>query len=148
MKSILRRALAVGAASALLALAAVPAAATPSTLKRSVENLTQWPLDIAMSPYVAGQTIYQNMQSEGDTTAVRIVYPVPGYAWNLMVQIGASVLRGVTGAIEFLPGLILLPLDAELDPLFDPVVDNPAVVDVPTPVYDLRFGVTYTTGGY
>jgi hypothetical protein len=148
VKSILRRALAVGAASALLALAAVPAAATPSTLKRSVENLTQWPLDIAMSPYVAGQTIYQNMQSEGDTTAVRIVYPVPGYAWNLMVQIGASVLRGVTGAIEFLPGLILLPLDAELDPLFDPVVDNPAVVDVPTPVYDLRFGVTYTTGGY
>jgi hypothetical protein len=148
VKSILRRVLAVGTAAALCALAAAPAAATPATLKRSVENLTQWPLDIVTAPWVAGQTIYQNMQSEPDTTAVKIVYPVPGYAWNLMVQLGASVLRGVTGVIEFVPGLILLPLDAEFDPLYDPVVDNPALVDVPTSIYSLRFGITYTTGGY
>ena len=148
MQSIGRRFFAAACAVALVALAAAPAAATPATLKRSVENMTQWPLDIVTAPWVAGETIYQNMQSESDTTAVKIVYPVPGYAWNLMVQVGASVLRGVTGVIEFVPGLILLPLDAEFDPLFDPVVDNPALVDVPTPVYDLRFGVTYTTGGY
>ena len=140
--------LACGAAVALLAIAAAPAAATPATLKRSVENMTQWPLDLVLSPYVAGNSIYQNMQSETDTTAVKIAYPVPGYAWNLMVQVGASVLRGVTGVIEFVPGVILLPLDAEFDPLYDPVEDNPAVVEYDNPVYRLRFGVTYTTGGY
>lgn len=140
--------LAWGGAVALLAVMAAPAGATPATLKRSIENMTQWPLDAALSPYVAGNSIYQNMQSETDTTAVKIAYPVPGYAWNLMVQLGASVLRGVSGVIELVPGLILLPLDAEFDPLFDPVEDNPAVVEFDNPVYRLRFGVTYTTGGY
>lgn len=144
-----RRLLAIAAAAALFAIAAAPAAATTATLKRSVENLTQWPLDLATSPYVAGKAIYDRMQTESDTTAVKIAYPVPGYAWNLMVQAGASVLRGVTGAIEFVPGLILLPLDAELRPLYDPAESSPALVDMPTPVYDLRFGVSYTeSGGY
>lgn len=144
----LARTLAWGGAVALLAIVAAPASATPATLKRSIENMTQWPLDAALSPYVAGNSIYRNMQSETDTTAVKIAYPVPGYAWNLMVQLGASVLRGVTGVIEFVPGLILLPLDAELDPLYDPVEDSPAVVEFDNPVYRLRFGVTYTAGGY
>jgi hypothetical protein len=57
------------------------------------------------------------------------------------------VLRGVTGVFEFLPGLILLPLDADMDPLFDPVVENSALVDYDNPVYHVKFGTDYTSGG-
>lgn len=148
VKSIARRlAPALGAGVLLGALSAAPVSASPATLKRSIENITQAPLDLAASPYVAGQTIYQNMQNIGDTTAVRIAYPVPGYAWNVLVQGGASVLRGVTGLLELVPGIILLPFDADLEPLFDPVEDSPALVEYDNPIYRLRFGITYTSGG-
>lgn len=143
-----RRGLAAAAAAALLVAVAAPASATPATLKRSVQNLTQWPLDIALAPYTSGKAIAENLNAQGDTTAVKIAYPVPGYVWNLFVNVGASVLRGVTGVIEFVPGLILLPLDAELRPLFDPAEASPAVVDWQNPVYDLRFGVSYTQSGF
>jgi hypothetical protein len=132
-------------AAGLLALPAVPADASPKTLKRSIENLTQWPLDVAMSPVVSGYSIYKNMRDIGDSTAVRIFYPVPGYAWNVMVQVGAGVLRGVTGVIEFVPGIVLVPFDADLDPLFDPSIDNDALVNWENGFYDVKFGVDYTT---
>jgi hypothetical protein len=134
-------------AAGLLALPVAPAGASPKTLKRSVENLTQWPLDVATAPVVSGWTIYRNMRDIGDSTAVRIFYPVPGFAWNTMVQVGAGVLRGVTGAIELVPGLVLLPFDADLDPLFDPSLDNEALVNWENGIYDVRFAVDYTTAG-
>lgn len=148
MKSICRRLVSALAVTAIVASLALPAAATTATLKRSIENLTLWPLDVVTTPIVAGQSIYENMQSESDTLAVKIAYPVPGYLWNCMVGFGASVLRGVSGVIELVPGLILLPLDADLDPLYDPPAENPALVDWQNGVYDMRFGVHYTTGGY
>jgi hypothetical protein len=125
-----------------------PMSASPETLKRSVENLTLWPLDLVLSPVVAGKTVYQNMRDIDDSTAVRIAYPVPGFIWVTFVQSFSSVLRGVTGAFEFLPGLGLLPFEADLDPLFDPADENEALVDVESPVYDLRFGINYTSAGY
>jgi hypothetical protein len=125
-----------------------PVSASPETLKRSVENLTLWPLDLALSPVVAGKTVYQNLRDIDDSTAVRIAYPVPGFVWVTFVQAGSSVLRGVTGVFEFLPGLGLLPFEADLDPLFDPADENEALVDYETPVYDFRFGISYTSAGY
>ena len=135
------------AVAALLGFAPVVASATPATFKRSIENLTQWPLDLALSPVVAGKTIYTNLQDVNDSTGVRIAYPIPGFVWTTSVQVGAAVLRGVTGVFEFLPGLILLPLDADMDPLFDPVVENSALVDYDNPVYHVKFGTDYTSGG-
>ncbi|HET6305427.1 MAG TPA: hypothetical protein VFG80_11670 [Myxococcota bacterium] len=137
---------ALGVAAAV-AFAPVAASATPATFKRSIENLTQWPLDLALSPVVAGKTIYTNLQDVNDSTGVRIAYPIPGFVWTTSVQVGAAVLRGVTGVFEFLPGLILLPLDADMDPLFDPVVENSALVDYDNPVYHVKFGTDYTSGG-
>lgn len=124
--------------------AAGKASADPYTLKRSIENLSQFPLDLVLSPVVAGRTIYNNMNNIGDTTGVRIFYPVPGFFWNTFVQGAASVLRGVTGVIEFVPGVVLLFSDAELDPIFDPVEDQDALVDYETDFFWLKFGVTYT----
>ncbi len=136
---------------ALLSLASLGlpsgASATPATLKRSVENLTLWPLDLALSPVVAGKTIYNNLNSIEDSTGVRIAYPIPGFVWVTSVQIGAAVLRGVTGVFEFIPGLLLLPFDADLDPLFDPAAENEALVDFDNPVYHVKFGTDYTSGG-
>lgn len=140
-----RLALALACAALPLAGAVAPAAAGPQTLKRSIENLTLAPLDLATSPLVAGRTLYRNLNDIDDSPAVRIVYPVPGYVWLTSVQAGASVLRFVTGALELVPGLLLLPFEAELDPLFDPADENDALVNFETPVYDLKFGVDYTS---
>jgi hypothetical protein len=139
------RLVAAVAGAALLLFAALPAAATPATLKRSVENLTLWPFDVALSPVTAGYSIYRNMRDIDDSLGVRIAYPVPGYAWNVMVQVGAGVLRGVTGCLELVPGLILVPFSADMDPLYDPVEENSALVNYDTPVYRVKFGVDYTT---
>jgi len=125
-----------------------PVLASPETLKRSVENLTLWPLDLALSPVVAGKTVYQNLRDIDDSIAVKIVYPVPGFVWVTFVQGGAAVLRGITGVFEFLPGLGLLPFEADLDPIFDMAEENEALVDFETPVYDLKFGISYTSAGY
>jgi hypothetical protein len=133
------------AAGALLALVlAAPASASPETLRRSVSNVLFGPLDIALTPYVSAQNIYNNLQNIDDTMPVRVAYVVPGYVWNCGVQIGAGFIRVLTGVIEFLPGIGLLPFEADLDPLFAPAEKAPALVDYDTPPLHVKFGLTYT----
>ena len=141
------RTLTVALAAGCLSLAAAPAGASPQTIKRSIQNLTQAPLDIVASPVVSGVTIVRNITTIGDTMAVRIFYPIPGFAWNTMVNAGAGVLRGVTGIMEFVPGLILIPFEADIDPLFDPAEDNAGLVQWENGIYDVNFAVDYTTAG-
>ena len=142
----------------LLVLAAGPAFAeaptqesswNPScyTLKRSAQNMLMGPADMVTSPVVAGKSIYVNMRDIDDSTAVRIFYPVPGYLWNTMVNFGAGTLRTLTGVMELVPGIVLCPFEAELDPLFDPAEDNEALVDWENGIFDVKFGVDYTTAG-
>lgn len=139
-----RAGLAGAAALALLvALAPVESSASPATLQRSVGNMVQAPLDLALSPLVAWATLNNNIQDIDDTTAVRVAYYVPGYFWLLGLQAGASAIRGLTGALEFLPGLFLLPFDADLDPLFDPVERGEALVEWENPVMNIKFGINY-----
>lgn len=145
----------------LLALSPAPAAASPETLRRSVGNLIQAPLDMLLAPIVAGRTLYQNMRDIDDTPAVRVVYALPGYAWLTGLHVGAGALRGIAGALELLPGLILLPLETDLDPIYDPAetggalveVDNPlAEIDslyyVPLVTWNVKFGIRYTGAEY
>jgi hypothetical protein len=129
----------------LAAGAASPAQAGGETLKRSASNLLFAPFDLALAPVVAGTTMYNNLKNVGDSKAVRYFYPPFGFLWLTGVQAGASVLRAVTGAIEFLPGLVLLPFDAEMPPLFDPAERGGALVEKDTPVLNIRFGIDYTT---
>jgi len=74
----------------LLFAAASPAAASSETLRRSVGNILFAPLDIALSPIVAARSIYRNLNDIDDSLGVRLVYPVPGFAWNTGLQIGAG----------------------------------------------------------
>ncbi len=87
------------------------------------------------------------MRSIGDSTAVRIFYPLPGFAWNTMANAGAGVLRTVTGVMEFVPGIVLLPFEADLDPLFDPPYSAPSIVNWENGYYDLKVMNDYTTAG-
>ena len=128
----------------LLAGLAGPASASPETLKRSVSNMLMAPLDFALTPVVSANSVYTNIQNVDDTMGVRIAYVVPGYVWNMGVQMGASSVRILAGAIEFLPGLGLFFFDADLDPLFSPVERAQALVDYDTPPINFQFGITYT----
>lgn len=113
----------------LLAVAPGAAHATTATLKRSVQNLLFFPVDMALSPYVATRTVYNQWSSSGDTDAVKIAYPLPGVAWAISVNMGAAMLRGVAGALELLPGIVLIPFDQDLTPLYDLAENNSAVFD-------------------
>lgn len=94
--------------------------------------------------------ISTKMSEQDDSNAVRIFFAGPGYIWYTGVIVGASVIRGVTGLIELVPGVLLLPFpDADMDPLFDPVDSAGALVEVDTPccVY-IKFGIDYTAPVY
>ncbi len=136
------------AAVAAVALPASQAGATLETLKRSVTNMTLWPLDLVASPVTSGQRVVTNLRDIEDTTAVRVVYAVPGYVFLTGLNVFASVLRGVTGALEFLPALVLVFMDADMGPLFDPVENNAALVDWQNDVLPLKFGIDYFTAEY
>ena len=134
---------------ALALLAAAPAAATTTVLKRSFENMPQGIGDILLSPYTAGASIYNNMTTIEDTMPVRVAYAVPGYVWNVMCNFGGGMIRSMTGVMELPVGLFLLFSDAEMEPMFDPAEDNDAVLtwDAYEDIYRVKVGVNYTTGG-
>ena len=132
-----------------LALALVTAApgtaqATGETLKRATSNLLMAPLDMLVSPFVAGKTIVTNMREVDDSTAVRVTYALPGYIFLTGVQLGASTIRAISGILEFVPGLGLLFFDNDLDPLYAPVERGDALVDYDTRFLTLKFGIDYT----
>jgi hypothetical protein len=144
VSSCARRAGVLAVAALLLVGLSGPAAASPETLRRSVANMMFGPLDIAFTPLVSAQHIYNNLHNVDDTMGVRIAYTLPGYVWNMGVQVSAATVRVITGAIEFLPGLGLFFFDADLDPLFAPAEKAQALVDYDTPPLHIKFGLTYT----
>jgi len=123
-----------------------PAAADYQTFQRSWSNILFAPLDLVLAPVTAGKVEYQNLTTIEDTTAVRYAYAVPGYLWLTGVQVGAALLRGITGGLELLPGIALLPFpETKLDPLFDPVERSEGLVDYDNPVLPMKFGIDYAT---
>jgi hypothetical protein len=136
-------------AAGVALLAAGSASATTSVIKRSFENMPQGVVDMALSPVTAGTSVYNNMTTIEDTTAVRVAYAVPGYFWNVMCNFGGGIIRSLTGVMELPAGLVLLFSDADMEPLFDPAEDNEALLtyDQFEDIYRLKVGVDYTTGG-
>ncbi len=124
---------------------ASPASASLETFKRAIENILLAPLDLALSPVTAGYSIYTGMQDIDDSLAVKIVYPVPGLIWNTMVNIGAASLRMTSGLFELIPGILLLPFEADMTALYAPVDRADALVDYEFEYFYLKFGVLYTS---
>lgn len=127
---------------------AAPAQASPETLRRSMGNILFGPFDIALSPVTSGRIIYNNLRDIDDSPWVRIVYPLPGYVWVMGINIGGGILREVTGLIELVPGIGLYFLEADLDPLYDPIERGDALVDIETDPLLIKFGMNYTSVPY
>ena len=138
-----RRPMAALVALGIALAAASPASASPETLKRSMSNMLFGPLDIVFAPVVGSQTVYRNIQDIDDSMWVRVFYLLPGVAWNTTLEAGSGIIRCFTGLLEFVPGLGLLPFEVDLNPLFSPVEKSDALVDVETPVLNIKFGVNY-----
>ena len=136
-------------AAGLALLLAGSAGATTTVIKRSFENMPQGVVDAALSPFTAGQAIYNNMTTIEDTMPVRVAYAVPGYAWNVMCNFGGGVIRSITGLMELPAGLVLLFSDAEMEPLFDPAEDNEGLItfDEYEDIYRVKMGINYSGGG-
>mgnify|MGYP001824630885 CR=1 FL=1 len=140
----MRRAPALFALLSIL-LVASPAAATYETLKRSLGNILFGPVDIVLAPVVATNTLYNNLRDIDDSVGVRAVYVPFGIAWNTGVQAMAGVVREIAGLIEFVPGLIVLPLEADLDAIYAPIERGNALIDQDTPALRFKIGVDYMT---
>jgi hypothetical protein len=137
---------AVAACGLLAALvAAVPAQAGPDVLKRSVGNIVFAPIDMVLSPFIAANTLYNNLRNVDDSLGVRVAYVPMGFAWNTGVQAMGAVTREITGLIELLPGIGLFFLDADMDPLLAPVDRGNALLSVDSEIFPVRVGIDYTT---
>lgn len=154
--------------TALCLLAWMPssASASPDTLRRGISNIINGPLDMLLSPFVAGVTLANNLQTIDDSAAVRVVYALPGWIWLSGLNFGSGGIRTITGALECLPGVLLFPFETDVDPLFDPVTDAGAWVDWENPIgqienpwvyynplvvpfaIDFKFGINYTVADW
>lgn len=143
--SLRSRSLVIACAISLSLLCGGAASASTETLKRSLSNITQAPLDLLLAPMNGLLSVITRMGEQEDPNAVRVVFFVPGVIWNTGVNIGASTIRMITGTIELIPGVLLAPVDADLDPLFSAVDSAGALVELETPccLY-VKFGIDYT----
>ena len=98
---------------------ALNAEASYRTLARSVSNMLFGPLDVALSPIVAFKGEIEKIQDVDDTTGVPCGLRSPRVFFYTGVVIGAGVIRTVTGALELIPGIVLLPFKTDMDPLMD-----------------------------
>lgn len=125
------------------------AAASPETLVRSVSNMTQGPIDSLLAPITAAIGIAQKLRDVDDHWTVRALFIAPGYVWYTGVVFGGGVIRVLTGGLELVPGVFLLPFEADLNQLYVPVERAPAMVELDTPCcYNLKFGLDYTSVEY
>ena len=126
-----------------------PAEATPQTILRGLGNVALAPLDAALAPVSTFIGLRQNLQDIDDSRGVRLFYPVPAFFYAVGLQLGCASIRSISGAMEVAVGVLVLPFDTDLDPLFDPVDDADALVEIDIDYmdYPLRFGINYTVSG-
>ena len=78
--------------------------------------------------------VVTNRRDIDDPALIRIVFAVPGYGWMTGLHWGASTIRGITGALELIPGVIVFPFKADLDPLMAPVERTTAMIEIENPL--------------
>jgi len=144
-----RRWVASVTAALLLSVSPAPAEASPQTLLRGLGNVALAPLDAALAPVTTFIGLRQNLQDIDDSPGVRLFYPIPAFFYATSIQIGCAWIRSLSGGLEVAVGVLVLPFDTDLDPLFDPVDDADALVEIDIDYmdYPLRFGVNYTISG-
>jgi hypothetical protein len=122
----------------MLIMSSGSASASPDTLRRAFGNIFMGPLDMVLSPVVGIKTTAENLSDVDDTTAVRVVYAVPGAIFLTGLDFGSGLIRTITGGLELVPGVLVFPFETDLDPLFDPVEDASALVNWENPLVDVE----------
>jgi hypothetical protein len=133
---------------ALVVSVAGPASASPETLKRSMSNIIGGPFDIIFSPITATHGVYRNLNEIDDSPGVKVVYALPGVVWTMGLSIGAGAIRVFAGALELLPGIVLLPFSTDIDPIFAPGEKGDALIDYDTPPLNIKWGIYYANTPY
>lgn len=147
MKPSLFSHIAVLAVVGALVLAPSLSQAGGQTLKRSVGNLTQFPLDILLSPIQGANRINKNLKTHNDPTALKVVMIVPGWIFLTGVNAFGATMRGMAGIFELPAGLFLLTRkDAEMYPLFPITQRAGALYDKDTKAFHFMIGIDYAGG--
>jgi hypothetical protein len=117
-----------------------PILAGSTMLTEGFQTLYAAPLEAAVSPYVAADTLASNMESQHYSTRQKVAMAAPGFVWLWMAQIGMAGGRVMAGLVEIPLGLVFLPLRFDPAPLLN--LDNePALVEHARP--PLRFGIYF-----
>ena len=72
-----------------------------------------------------------------------MAYFLPGLAWNIGMQGFAAGFRLLAGILELVPGLVLIPFETDLDPIFALPERQDGLVDIETPVLYFKFCINY-----
>ena len=67
---------------------------------------------------------------------------------NIDLAEGSGTIRGLTGIVQFLPAMVLLPFETDLEPLMDPVDRAPALVEFDFELFPIKFGIDYTSAEF
>ena len=117
------------------------ALAGSAMLLHGLETVCVAPLEIAVSPYVAGDTLASNMESQHYSTKGKVFMATPYFIWMWMAQVGMAGGRAMAGVLEVPLGLALLPLPFKADSILN--LDNePALVERDP----FRFGIYFARG--
>ena len=68
---------------------------------------------------------------------------LPGVVWNSAICMGGGVMRTLSGLLEFVPGVFLIPFEADLDPIFAPAEKSDALIWEETDWMVFKLGVNY-----
>ena len=134
---------------AVASLHAAPVRGGAMPLKRSVENMLQGPLDVALTPVVAATTTYRNLGAEEHTAVGKVGLGLLTYTGFLFYDSLAACFRTWAGALEFpvaIGALAATPFTEWSPPEIFSLEGTPALVDYPTKAFDVKFGV-YHVGG-
>ena len=108
-----------------------------------MSNIIGGPFDILFSPVTSAQSVYRNLSDIDDSPSVRIAYTLPGFVWNVGLTIGSGAIRVFAGVLELIPGIVLLPFQTDIDPIFAPGEKANALIDYDTPPLYFKWGIYY-----
>jgi hypothetical protein len=117
------------------------------TLRRAVANVLLGPLDVALSPAVTVQALYENGKAANyPPAATAALELIGGAGWFFPLTAATGVFRIWSGFAEIPVGLTLLVSKSftswEPGPFFE-TRGKPAMVSVPDAVIPVEFGINY-----
>ena len=113
-------------------------------LRHALENATQGPLDVVLTPVVAGLTTYRNVSEDSTSVGGAVGTGFMVYIGLLMYDGSASFFRTLAGLLEIPLGvgaLAATPFTDWQPDLFFDQDKPPAMVDHPTSWFHVKFGI-------